>query len=121
MTDIEIGVLSQMPPDKIIAFNPNDAKLQNILEALETSGYVKTYIDGSAEITPQGLIALAKAEKAKLFEQRQEDIISEQAAAQRAENERGIRKQRRHDWLVAIFSAIIGGLVTLIINKMLWG
>ena len=112
-----------MPPGRIVDFNPDDAKLQYLLEALEAKGYIKSYIDGSAEITQSGILALAEAEKANSTEQqRQENIIREQATAQRAEDERRILEQRKnhlHDWLVGIFAAIIAGLVVLAVNQLI--
>ena len=83
---------------------------------LEELGYVNTFIDGTIEcITPQGHQALADYE-------RTQDVIRQQRAAQRAEEERRVREKRedrRHSWKVAILGAIVAGTVVLLISKYL--
>ena len=66
-------------------------------------------------ITPEGEDAL--------FEyQRTQDEMREQAAKRRADEDKRIRERladKRHDWAIAIFSALGGSAITLFIEHVI--
>lgn len=80
---------------------------------------------GKEPLYPRGLSAYAipPAGKDALFEyQRAQDKMREQAAKRRADEDKRIRERladKRHDWAIAIFSALGGSAITLFIEHVI--
>jgi len=82
---------------------------------LRNNQLIKVNICGECEITSLGMTALSRYERAN-------DEIRQKATAQRAEEKRRAREQRKnkiHDWCVAIFGAILAGVVVQLIFRLL--
>ena len=113
MTSEMADFLKSLPVGEKTPSPDHNSEIYKDYIALRENHLVKENILGECEITQAGISALAQYE-------RQQDIMRQQATAQRAEEERRVREKRHdrgHNWLVAIVGAIIAGIVVFLVTR----
>jgi hypothetical protein len=115
MTSEMAEFLRKMPVREKMPKPESNSDFYKSYMVLVENRLVKENVLGECQITPAGISALTQYDRAQ-------DEVRQKAAAQAAEEERRVheqRKSRAHDWRVAIFGAIIAGLVILTITILI--